>query len=70
VSLIRIEDCDAGESCVGACDEPRCLGAGLYRGTPARESEGEVWEPPSAMLLAAGPGLEDERVAIQEESGR
>ncbi len=68
MSLIRIEDCDTGEPCIGKCDEPRCLGAGLYHGTPARASEGAVWEPPSAILLAAGPGLEDERVAIQAEA--
>ncbi len=64
----HVEHRRAGEPCIGKCDEPRCLGAGLYHGTPVRESEGAVWEPPSAILLAAGPGLEDERVAIQEEA--
>lgn len=65
----------AGEPCIGACDEPRCLGAGLYHpsnGRPARESEGAVWEPPSAVLLREDvplpPEPMDERAAIQGEA--
>lgn len=69
----HVEHRRVGEPCVGHCDEPRCLGSGLIHEPPVRESEGALWEPPSAMMLrnAAPPAAEavDERTAIQEEAG-
>lgn len=68
----HLEHRRAGEACVGRCDEPRCLGAGVYVGPPKRESEGAVWEPPSAGMLRDDvplpPEPVDERVAIQTEA--
>jgi hypothetical protein len=56
------------EPCVGHCDEPSHLGAGLQHGDPVRQSAGALWTPPSAQLLALAPSSDAaERAAIADE---